>query len=431
MASLANAALFRRCSFRGVACVTIALTLCAALSYAYLPLSEPATNDEFNRVGAEPNIPDFSNFTSLKLLGQLSSPAGIPSVGINEYSLRDGNVARLSLDQSLQLELRKFLEKSKVPYAVFVAVEPKTGRILANISYSSESPSWELTGSVSVYPMASLFKIVTAAAAFESGMATAETSLSFRGGYCSESPRAWGNTRRRRDVQMPLSDAMAHSVNPAFGRLANDRLGKRLLLTTAQQFGLGTNLFGTDFIASGEISSPSTDGELMRMAAGLDHGVRISPFHVAMLFAALGNGGVMPTPSYVDAVDSPAGTNLYNFQAVPLITLTSPAVADELIRSMSGTVISGTARKAFSGPGGLRFRTDMLVAGKTGSINGDNPRGHYNWFAGVAPAENPTIAFAALVVNNDRCRLRAPQLGRFALDVFFQNKMNSFAQLAK
>jgi len=219
---------------------------------------------------------------------------------------------------------------------------------------------------------------------------------------------------------MPLADAMAHSVNPAFGRLAADRLGPAALVATAQQFGFGSYPFGGDFIASGKIHNPATDAELMRMAAGLDHSVRTSPFHVAMLFAAIANGGVMPAPSFVDAVTDPAGQNLYSLKPSPLMKVASPAAANELIRAMSRTVCSGTARKAFRGPAGERFRNEILVAGKTGSINGDNPRGHYNWFAGMAPAADPKIAFVALVVNGNRCKLRAPQLGRAALDIFFR-----------
>jgi peptidoglycan glycosyltransferase len=409
---------------RGVFYTVTGLVVIGALACAFLTAptaaAKPRRGESGALVPAKAKAPDYSNITSLELFRQVCTTTGIPSSGAAEFRLSDGNVARLSFDQALQSGIRKYMEKSRVPYAVFVAIEPKTGRILANVSYSSLMPSWEPLASFYSYPMASLFKIVTAAAAFESGKATAETLLPFRGGPCSESPNRWGKMGRSRDAGMPLGDALAHSVNPAFGRLAADRLGKPLLVATAQHFGFGAYPFGGDFIASGKIPSPTTNGELMRMAAGLDRNVRISPFHVAMLFAAIGNGGVMPTPSFVDAVNDPAGKNLYNFTAAPLNTITSPAVASELIRAMSGTVSSGTARKAFSGPTGQRFRTGMIVAGKTGSINGDNPRGHYGWFAGVAPAADPKIAFVALVVNGNLLKLKAPQLGRTALDIFFR-----------
>lgn len=421
-------ALLERSLGRVIVSVSIWMVLSAALACA----SYPAPEQSGGVATANAASSDYSAFTRLEFFRHVCTSTGMPHSSTAEYRLGDGSVARLSLDQDLQAGLMKFMEKRKIPYAVFVAVEPKTGRVLANVSYSSVSPEWAANAAFNVYPMASLFKIVTAAAAFEYGGVTANTLLHFRGGSCSESPGAWGKRGRTRDASMPLCEAMAHSVNPAFGRLARDLLDKPHLVATAQQFGLGTNLFGSDFIATGRITSPSTGFELMKMAAGLDHGVRISPFQVAMLFAAIGNNGVMPVPSFVDDVDDPAGKFLYNFKEAPLITITSPAVAGELIRAMSRTVNSGTARKAFADQAGQRFRTDMLVAGKTGSINGDNPVGHYNWFAGVAPAANPRIAFVALVVNNDRLRLSASRLGRAALDIYFSDNKNMImAQLPK
>lgn len=411
-----------------VASASIWLAAAAAPTCAAYPAPEQAGD----AAAAKAISSDYSTFTRLEFFRYVCTSTGMPHSGSAEYRLGDGSLARLSLDQDLQSGLMKFLEKSKIHYAVFVAVEPKTGRVLANVSYSSVSPEWGANAAFNVYPMASLFKIVTAAAAFEYCRATADTLLHFRGGSCSESPGSWGRPGRRRDASMHLRDAMAHSVNPAFGRLAGDLLDKPHLVSTARQFGLGADLFGSDFIATGRITSPSTGFELMKMAAGLDHGVRISPFQVAMLFAAIGNNGVMPVPSFVDGVDDPAGKSLNNFKEAPLATITSPAVAGELIRAMSGTVSSGTAKKAFADRAGQRFRTDILVAGKTGSINGDNPVGHYNWFAGVAPAANPRIAFVALVVNNGRKKLSAPRLGREALDIYFpDNRSLIVALLAK
>src|SRR6266540_3198620 len=276
---------------------------------------------------------DYGNVTNLEFFRHVCTNTGIPYSGLPRYRLTDGNVAQLSFDQDLQVGLRKLMEKTGTPYAVFVAIEPKTGRVLANVSYSTLTPSWEPLASFYAYPMASLFKVITAAAAFESGNVTAESALFFRGGSCSESPSRWGKAGRSRDAGMPLADAMAHSVNPAFGRLAADRLGPAALVATAQQFGFGSYPFGGDFIASGKIHNPATDAELMRMAAGLDHSVRTSPFHVAMLFAAIANGGVMPAPSFVDAVTDPAGQNLYSLKPSPLLKVASPAAANELIRA--------------------------------------------------------------------------------------------------
>jgi cell division protein FtsI/penicillin-binding protein 2 len=59
------------------------------------------------------------------------------------------------------------------------------------------------------------------------------------------------------------------------------------------------------------------------------------------------------------------------------------------------------------------------VAAKTGSINGSEPRGQYSWFAAYAPAENPQIALVALVINQDKWRIKSSQVGEQALEEFF------------
>lgn len=394
------------------------------ISGAVFLTASPTGNRLFGKdsAPAKPQLFRYASLAGLDLFRYVCTTAGLPPSSGGDLLLQDGNIARLSLHGDLQAGLRAVMEKSRVPYAVFIAIEPKTGRVLASVSHSSLSTEWENRAPFTGYPMASLFKVVTAAAAFESGKANALTPLHFRGRASSESPSRWGKPGRGGDTTLPLCNAMARSVNPAFGRLAEECLDMSMLASTAKQFGFGTAPFGGNFIATEELPTPSTSGELMRMAAGLDYRIKISPFHVAMIFAALGNGGTMPVPSFVDTIHKPGGKEIYQMKPSPLFTMTSPHVAGELIRSMSGTVITGTAKTAFRDSKGLRYHSLIPVAGKTGSIIGYDPRGHYNWFAGLAPADNPRIAFVALTINGDLLRLRAPQLGRAALDIFFAGK---------
>jgi cell division protein FtsI/penicillin-binding protein 2 len=370
----------------------------------------------------KPQFFRYGSVTSLNLFRYACTTAGCAPTAGNSLLLPDGNRAQLSLRQDLQQGVKAVMEKAKLPYGVFVAIEPKTGRILAAVSHSTMSKEWENRAPFSSYPMASLFKVVTAAAAFQTGKANALTPLHFRGGATSESPSRWGKPGRGGDAAIPLCNAMAHSVNPAFGRLAEDCLDASTLASTAREFGFGTYPFGGNFVAMAELPTPATNGELMRLAAGLDHKVRISPFQVAMIFAALGNGGTMPVPSLVDAIREPGGKQLYQMKPSPLAAMTSPHVATELIRAMSLTVVSGTAKIAFRDAKGRRYHETIPVAGKTGSIIGFEPEGHYNWFAGVAPANDPQIAFVALTINDDLLRLRAIKLGRTALDIFFAGR---------
>lgn len=60
------------------------------------------------------------------------------------------------------------------------------------------------------------------------------------------------------------------------------------------------------------------------------------------------------------------------------------------------------------------------IAAKTGSIDGKDPAGHYSWFAAYAPIEDPQIALVALVINQDKWRIKASHVGEKALEAFFK-----------
>jgi cell division protein FtsI/penicillin-binding protein 2 len=85
---------------------------------------------------------------------------------------------------------------------------------------------------------------------------------------------------------------------------------------------------------------------------------------------------------------------------------------------MVETTERGTARRAFHTRGGDRL-LEIAVAGKTGSLNGVDPDGHYEWFIGLAPAESPRIAIATLVVNRGRWHRHASQVAADVLREVF------------
>jgi len=59
------------------------------------------------------------------------------------------------------------------------------------------------------------------------------------------------------------------------------------------------------------------------------------------------------------------------------------------------------------------------VAGKTGSLSGWTPRVHFEWFAGVAPVGSPRLALAALVVNDNRWKIKGSYVGKEAFNSYF------------
>ena len=337
--------------------------------------------------------------------------AQMPSGDRLEYCIIDG----------LQQRVRDYLAAHQVPYGVFVAVEPSSGRILAMTAHSSVDPRWARTAFFEPYPMASLFKIVTASAALEAGRITPDTVVEFRGKATSESPRYWEASPRGRNSRMDVTYAMGKSINPVYGRIACDIAGKDAVMENVRRFGFNQAILPGVPVKESRAGDPQTSHQLMLMGAGLDHDVKVTPLHAAMIMASIANGGRMMSPTLVDRVLDGAGGQKEAHVPRELRQLVSPATSASLTRMLSTTVTSGTSRRAFHDRRGRLILSGVDIAAKTGSINGDDPKGHYSWFAAYAPARAPRIALAALVINQDKWRIKASQVGEKALEEFFRD----------
>jgi cell division protein FtsI/penicillin-binding protein 2 len=137
----------------------------------------------------------------------------------------------------------------------------------------------------------------------------------------------------------------------------------------------------------------------VQLAATLDRGTRITPYWVEGAWEGRG----MPLP-----VPEPEG---------PQQVLT-PKLAKELREMLVDTTTRGTARRAFRRRGRPLLK-GVNVAGKTGSLNGSNPDGRYEWFMGLAPAEAPRIAIATLAVQGPLYWMSGSQLAAEVLKAVF------------
>ena len=360
--------------------------------------------------------PPVSSFvTACSLLDDLS---GTP----DQLTARtvEGELLHYTIRGDLQKRVHDFLSKNQVPYGVFVAIEPATGRILAMTAHSSVEPGWSKKAYFDLYPMASLFKIITASAALESRKITPETVIEFRGKATSENPRYWEASPKGRNNRTDVTYAMGKSMNPVYGRLACDVAGKASVMECVNRFGFNQSLLPGTSAKESTAVEPQSGYGLMLMGAGLDHEVKISPLHAAVMMAAIANGGKMMAPGLNDRITDRKGANKEVFAPREIRSLVAPETAASLTRMLSSTVKTGTSRRAFHDRRG-RPRLDVEIAAKTGSISGNNPRGHYSWFAAFAPAHNPRIALVALVINQDKWKIKSAQVGEQALEEFFSN----------
>jgi cell division protein FtsI/penicillin-binding protein 2 len=219
---------------------------------------------------------------------------------------------------------------------------------------------------------------------------------------------------------MSLTDAMGKSVNPVFGRLASEFVGRDDLVLQANRFGFNQNLFPGTAIMQSTAFSPQSDAELKLMGAGLGREVKVSPLHAASMMAAVANRGVMMTPLLAEKVTSGSGEVLFSATPLELRRLLTEETSAKLAKTLSTTVNKGTSRRAFHDRRGRALLSRLNIAAKTGSIDGKTPEGQYSWFAAYAPMEDPQIALVALVVNQGRWHVKASHVGEKALEAFFR-----------
>ncbi len=360
------------------------------------------------------------SFDSFESAGDLLAKAEIKGSRISALT-PEGSQLIYTIHGDLQKRVYDLFEKNKVPYGVFVAIEPASGRVLGMTSYSSIDPAWPKHSVYDLYPMASLFKIITASAALESNKITPESVIEFRGGSHSENPRYWDISPRGRNNRMDATFAMGKSINPLYGRIASDIAGKSSVMASVSQYGFNQELLPGIPVKPSQAAEPVSSHGLRLMGAGLDHDVKISPLHAAVIMSAIANGGKMMIPGLTSSIIDGQGVEKEQFTPRELRRLVTPETSASLTRMLSSTVLTGTSRKAFHDSKG-RPRIDVSVAAKTGSINGSDPKGHYTWFAAFAPMQNPRIALVALVINPDKWKVKASQVGEQALEEFFKKE---------
>ncbi len=309
----------------------------------------------------------------------------------------------LTIVPMLQTELTKLLKLYQTPYAAVVAIEPSTGRVLAMAEHSEANPGLRGLCTKAMYPAASIFKIITAAALLELGVPP-EATTCFHGGKRKLTPALLEDSEKdfRCDT---MGTAMASSSNVVFAKLARQHLDSTKLLAMAKAWRFNTPV---DFPVPTEMSLagiPDDDFGFAQAGAGFGD-VFMSPLHGALLASAAANAGVWRAPVLFEC-DAPKEPN----DAERVMSL---GAATQLQAMLAQTVQSGTARRVFH----ERGFSLADAAGKTGSLADKKPFRDYSWFIGYAPASDPKIAVAAVIVNDSHWRIRATWLGREAMRLY-------------
>jgi peptidoglycan glycosyltransferase len=322
-----------------------------------------------------------------------------------------GNNVVLTLDPELQELAYQELQGSLTGRGSVVAINPKTGEILAMASSPSFDPNDiddnypELASAPdaplinratqSLYPPGSVFKMITAAAALEAGVSPEDTF--FDSGAYELPGYTVRNFEDKEYGEVTFTRALAYSINVVFAKIAVDIVGAKALTQMALDFGFGDPYDDFPLPVSGSSvnSLPPdqwTTGTLAQTAFGQGE-VQSNSFEMALVTAAIANDGRMVEPRLVREVRSPDGiildkpTASIRRQAIP------PGTASTLNEMMQQVIIQGGLTEAEI-PG-------VKVAGKTGTAESGNGNAH-SWWITFAPADDPEIAMCVMVENGGR-----------------------------
>jgi peptidoglycan glycosyltransferase len=243
------------------------------------------------------------------------------------------------------------------------------------------------------YPPGSTFKVVTAAAALDTGRFTPQSVIN------GDSPKEIGgvplaNFGNQSYGDVTLTTALTKSINTVWARVG-EILGKETMYQYMRRFGFNSkppiDLPGDELRASGvfddgKLLDDSDDVDIGRVAIGQER-LLVTPLQMAMVASAVANGGRLMRPRLVQEVRDPDGRTVKRVKPSEEAQVMKEETARALASMMSQVVKEGTGTAA--------ALSGIDVAGKTGTaeVGGTNQA----WFIGFAPVDRPRVAIAVTV----------------------------------
>lgn len=329
-----------------------------------------------------------------------------------------------TLDTKLQQSSYDALGKYK---GAVVILEVSTGKILAMVSKPDFNPNtisekWEsiTSGEESVllnrvtqgaYAPGSVFKLVTTLAYMRQNKDYADYQFE-----CSGSIQYEGTTihcaKNRVHGTEDLMTSLAHSCNTSFSNI-----GLELNISKFQSTAKGL-LFNSKLPSKlpyrksqFQLETGASSAEIMMTAIGQGK-TQTSPYHMALLVSAIGNGGILMEPYLVDRIENYTGSTIKKNMPQKYDELMTSTEASQLIDYMSAVVESGTASTLHN--------QSYTIAGKTGTAeySSDKEKAH-SWFAGFTNIDNPELAICVVVESADNSGMSAVTVTKKILNAYY------------
>ncbi|MEN1988711.1 stage V sporulation protein D [Paenibacillus hubeiensis] len=343
----------------------------------------------------------------------LSDAAGRLMPGSSEKYVepKDGLDLKLTIDHSIQSIMERELDQAMVKFqansALAIAMNPKTGEVLAMASrpgyepanyqqyaseiYNRNLPIWM------TYEPGSTFKIITLAAALEEKKVNLQQDQFYDPGYVEVGGARLRCWKKGGHGSQTFLQVVENSCNPGFVALGQ-KLGKESLFSYIKNFGFGSKT-GIDLSGeeNGILFKLSRVGPVELATTAFGQGVSVTPIQQVAAVSAAINGGKLYKPYVTKAWVHPDTGEVIEESKPQLVRqVISESTSKQVREALESVVAKGTGRPAFID--GYR------VGGKTGTaqkvVNGRySTSEHIVSFIGFAPADDPQIVVYTAVDN--------------------------------
>lgn len=367
-----------------------------------------------------------------------------------------GNHVYLTIDFGLQQRAEALFKGLS---GAAVAIDPRSGEVLAMVSSPSFSQNAFVNGMSAgqwhdlvkdprnplenkaiqaEYPPGSVYKIVTAIAAMDEGVIDRDTAF-FCPGYYKYGNRVFRCWRSGGHGSVSVVDALAQSCDVFFYQ-AGQKIGVERLAWYARGCGLGKptgialpseddGLVPTNRWKLERIGTKWQGGETLSVAIGQSYTL-VTPIQMAVLTAAVANGGVLKCPVILKLIETPEGVILKRGKSVGTGVLPASPEALDIVREGMWKAVNDRKGTAWYSAHSRK----MDISGKTGTAqvvaspresDDDGSRKDvirpHSWFVGYAPSDAPRIAVAVVVEHGGHGSSAAAPIARKIMEAYLEN----------
>lgn len=355
------------------------------------PLTESAAKSLF--FGEAKASKEAATEAAPKKIDSVSADTAAKSIPENDPvdSVHIKNQKDVFLAQKIDNMLRRF----KPMYGVVLVVDPKSNEIIA----WGETKDYKVQNEPdffvkNTFPAASLAKTITIAAAMDANRYSLNTPVPMLGASHTLYKRQLRVPENYHGTTISLADAYAKSANPPLALIGMD-IGAKRLREAARNLGYNMNFPG-GIPGKSSYAPPDTGYGLAEASCGFTEATTLTP----LLAAAQVRSILTKKP-----LEIPWAENIAPYAPKSRIALDVKKFNENtyygLRMAMIRSITNGTARKQISTRNMARKNFAALdIGGKTGSLDGQDPHGRYEWFMGFAQSkENPDKAVVVVVMQ--------------------------------